>query len=50
VAALAVSIEVAAEPLLELSMLTKRFGSFTALSDVSLELRGGEVHCILGQG
>jgi len=49
VAALAVSIEVAAEPLLELSMLTKRFGSFTALSDVSLELRGGEVHCILGE-
>ncbi|HLG82233.1 MAG TPA: ABC transporter ATP-binding protein [Bradyrhizobium sp.] len=38
-----------AEPLLALSELTKRFGSFTALSDVSLELRPGEVHCILGE-
>ncbi|WP_245438983.1 ABC transporter ATP-binding protein [Bradyrhizobium sp. SK17] len=38
-----------AEPLLALSQLTKRFGSFTALSDVSLDLRPGEVHCILGE-
>jgi simple sugar transport system ATP-binding protein len=47
--ALARPAEVTAEPLLELSRLTKRFGSFAALSDVSLELRTGEVHCILGE-
>jgi simple sugar transport system ATP-binding protein len=38
-----------AEPLLSLSAVTKRFGSFTALSEVSLDLRPGEVHCILGE-
>src|SRR6201987_2512627 len=43
------SAEVTAEPLLALSQLTKRFGSFTALSEVSLDLRPGEVHCILGE-
>ena len=42
-------VEVAAEPLLALSALTKRFGNFTALSEVSLDLRPGEVHCILGE-
>src|ERR1700757_5197462 len=41
--------EAAVEPLLSLSALTKRFGSFTALSDVSLDLRPGEIHCILGE-
>src|ERR1700751_548603 len=44
-----VPAEAAAEPLLALAELTKRFGSFTALLDVSLELRPGEVHCILGE-
>ncbi|MHC2437196.1 ABC transporter ATP-binding protein [Bradyrhizobium sp. USDA 4451] len=43
------SVAAAAEPLLTLSEVTKRFGSFTALSEVSLELRRGEVHCILGE-
>ncbi|MBY0381376.1 MAG: ABC transporter ATP-binding protein [Xanthobacteraceae bacterium] len=38
-----------AEPLLSLSAITKRFGSFTAISDVSLDLRPGEIHCILGE-
>src|SRR5580704_4085918 len=38
-----------AEPLLSLQAITKRFGSFTALSDVSLDIRPGEVHCILGE-
>ncbi|WP_349631074.1 ABC transporter ATP-binding protein [Bradyrhizobium jicamae] len=38
-----------AEPLLALSEVTKRFGNFAALSDVSLDLRPGEVHCILGE-
>ena len=37
------------EPLLSLEAITKRFGSFAALSDVSLELRPGEIHCILGE-
>ena len=38
-----------AEPLLSLQAITKRFGSFTALSDVSLDIRPGEIHCILGE-
>src|ERR1700745_3847728 len=42
-------VQAATEPLLALSQLTKRFGSFTALSEVSLDLRPGEVHCILGE-
>jgi ABC-type uncharacterized transport system ATPase subunit len=41
--------ETTAEPLLSLSAITKRFGSFTALSDVSLDIRAGEIHCILGE-
>jgi general nucleoside transport system ATP-binding protein len=40
---------IAAEPLLSLQAITKRFGSFAALSDVSLDLRPGEIHCILGE-
>src|SRR3984893_1388062 len=39
----------AAEPLLSLQAITKRFGSFAALSDVSLDIRAGEIHCILGE-
>src|ERR1700738_3170955 len=41
--------ETTVEPLLSLSAITKRFGSFTALSDVSLDIRAGEIHCILGE-
>jgi ABC-type uncharacterized transport system ATPase subunit len=41
--------EIAAEPLLSLQAITKRFGSFTALSEVSLDIRAGEIHCILGE-
>src|SRR5882672_4772264 len=37
------------EPLLSLQATTKRFGSFAALSDVSLDIRAGEIHCILGE-
>ncbi|HEX7789870.1 MAG TPA: ABC transporter ATP-binding protein [Afipia sp.] len=37
------------EPLLSLQAITKRFGSFTALSDVSIDIRAGEIHCILGE-
>jgi general nucleoside transport system ATP-binding protein len=43
------SAEAVVEPLLSLSAVTKRFGSFTALSDVSLDIRPGEIHCILGE-
>ena len=43
------SAETTVEPLLSLSAITKRFGSFTALSDVSLNIRTGEIHCILGE-
>jgi ABC-type uncharacterized transport system ATPase subunit len=39
----------AAEPLLSLNAITKRFGDFAALSDVSLDIRAGEIHCILGE-
>src|SRR3984893_2047695 len=39
----------AAEPLLSLDGITKRFGSLVALSDVSLDLMPGEIHCILGE-
>src|ERR1700704_6908940 len=41
--------ETSVEPLLSLSAITKRFGSFTALSDVSLDIMPGEIHCILGE-
>jgi simple sugar transport system ATP-binding protein len=40
---------IAIEPLLSLQAITKRFGSFAALSDVSLDIRPGEIHCILGE-
>ncbi|MCC8953101.1 ABC transporter ATP-binding protein [Bradyrhizobium sp. Pear77] len=35
--------------LLELSGLTKRFGAFIALDDISLLIERGEVHCLLGE-
>jgi general nucleoside transport system ATP-binding protein len=37
------------EPLLALQGVTKRFGSLAALSDASLDIMPGEVHCILGE-
>jgi simple sugar transport system ATP-binding protein len=37
------------EPLLALQGVTKRFGSLLALSDASLDIVPGEVHCILGE-
>jgi len=43
------SAEAVVEPLLSLSAITKRFGSFAALSDVSLDIRPGDIHCILGE-
>jgi simple sugar transport system ATP-binding protein len=38
-----------AEPLLALQGVTKRFGALVALSDASLDIMPGEVHCILGE-
>src|SRR3954451_1760152 len=29
--------------------VSKRFGAFTALEDVSLDVRAGEIHCLLGE-
>lgn len=39
----------ASRAVLRLDGIGKRFGSFRALSDVSLELIPGEVHCLLGE-
>src|SRR5260370_6339071 len=43
------SPEAIVEPLLSVSAITKLFGSFAALADVSLDIRPGEIHCILGE-
>ena len=37
-----------AEPYLRVENLVKRFGPFTALGGVDLEVFPGEVHCLLG--
>jgi ABC-type uncharacterized transport system ATPase subunit len=36
-------------PLLQVEGLTKRFGSVVANDDISLEVRRGEIHCLLGE-
>jgi simple sugar transport system ATP-binding protein len=41
--------DASAPPAIELSGMTKRFGPLTALDDVSLALRPGSVHAILGE-
>ena len=38
-----------APPRLEIRNLTKRFGSFTANDGISLTVRAGELHCLLGE-
>jgi simple sugar transport system ATP-binding protein len=35
-------------PIIELKHVTRRFGTVTALSDISIAVRPGEVHCLLG--
>lgn len=37
-----------AEPVLQIEHLTKRYGDFTALDDVSLEIGAGEIFALLG--
>lgn len=37
------------DPLLKMSGITKRFGATLALGDVSLEVRAGEVHALIGE-
>ena len=37
-----------AEPLIRVESLVKKFGSFTALNGVNLEVYPGEVHALLG--
>ena len=36
-------------PILTLRGIGKRFGAVTALADVDLEVRAGEVHAVLGE-
>src|SRR4051794_16777382 len=36
-------------PVLGLRAITKRFGAFTALEEVSLEVHAPEIHCLLGE-
>ncbi len=36
------------KPLIEINNLVKKFGSFTALNGVSLDVYPGEVHALLG--
>ena len=36
------------KPLIEIKDLVKKFGSFTALNGVSLDVYPGEVHALLG--
>ncbi|MCB0879196.1 MAG: ATP-binding cassette domain-containing protein, partial [Thermoleophilia bacterium] len=35
--------------MLQLSGISKRFGSFYANKDVNFDLRAGEVHCLVGE-
>ena len=37
-----------AEPLLRSNLLTRRFGGLTAVNGVSIELRPGELHAVIG--
>jgi simple sugar transport system ATP-binding protein len=42
-------LETATAPVLGLDRVTKRFGAFTALDEVSLDVHDGEIHCLLGE-
>ena len=36
-------------PVLSLEGITKRFGSLTANSDISIDIVPGRIHCLLGE-
>ena len=42
------TIDSSKKPLIEIKDLVKKFGSFTALNGVSLDVYPGEVHALLG--
>ena len=42
------TIDSSKKPLIEIKDLVKKFGNFTALSVVSLDVYSGEVHALLG--
>jgi general nucleoside transport system ATP-binding protein len=48
-AAAASTAQQASAPILSLAGIGKRFGTFQALDDVSLDLMPGDVHCLLGE-
>ena len=43
------SVDLSAEYVLEMKNITKRYGENTVLSDVSLSVRPGEIHALLGE-
>ena len=45
----AVSVKAPSPPLLATEELTKRFGSLTACDHISLDIRHGEIHALLGE-
>ena len=45
----AAPLPAAAQPLLALRGMSKRFGSLQALAEVSVEIAPGEIHCLLGE-
>jgi len=40
---------IAAEPVLRAQNLTKQYGSVTVLSDVTLDIRAGQIHAVIGE-
>ncbi len=45
----AAAVAAASAPLLAIEGVSKRFGALQALSDVSLSIAPGEIHCLLGE-
>ena len=49
VVGMTIKVDAAPPPLIEVSKISKRFGSLQALSDVSLTLRPGSFRALLGE-